>query len=83
MCRFLRTFWAPVNERSNLLSIYVAGASFGTVVIFPLAGVLADTLGWREGGSTFVGGRCNEERRFQGCLLVRRRWRCETGWVAV
>ena len=43
-----RTFWAPVNERSILMSIYIAGASFGSVVVFPLAGVLADAVGWRS-----------------------------------
>ena len=47
--RVFRTFWAPASERSNLLSIYVAGASFGSVVVFPLSGVLADAVGWRYG----------------------------------
>ena len=39
--------WAPPGESSKLVSIHIAGASFGTVIVFPLGGILADTLGWR------------------------------------
>ena len=40
--------WAPPGESSKLVSIHIAGASVGTVIIFPLGGLLADTLGWRS-----------------------------------
>ena len=38
--------WAPPSERSSLNGIVCAGGSLGTLVIFTLAGALADTLGW-------------------------------------
>ena len=41
-------FWAPKEERSKLISIYVSGASIGTMILFPLAGLLIDALGWES-----------------------------------
>ncbi len=38
--------WAPPLERSKLISIYVSGASVGTCVLFPIAGLLIDAFGW-------------------------------------
>ncbi|XP_078491658.1 sialin-like [Ciona intestinalis] len=38
--------WAPPMERSALISAHVSGASFGTCVTLPLAGVIADEAGW-------------------------------------
>ncbi|CAH1255147.1 SLC17A5 [Branchiostoma lanceolatum] len=38
--------WAPIYERSRLMSITMAGANFGTVIVLPLSGYLADTYGW-------------------------------------
>ena len=38
--------WAPPLERSQLNGIYWSGASIGTLLIFTLAGYLADSLGW-------------------------------------
>ena len=38
--------WAPPLERSILLSIPMSGSSFGTFVTLPLAGLIADELGW-------------------------------------
>eukprot|EP00058_Branchiostoma_floridae_P006257 XP_002591745.1 hypothetical protein BRAFLDRAFT_83517 [Branchiostoma floridae] len=40
--------WAPIYERSRLMSITMAGANFGTVVVLPLSGYLADTYGWES-----------------------------------
>ena len=39
-------YWAPPMERSKLVSIYVSGASIGTCVLFPLAGLLIFSFGW-------------------------------------
>ena len=38
--------WAPPLEKTQLNGIYVSGASIGTLIIFTLAGYIADTLGW-------------------------------------
>ena len=38
--------WAPPLERSQLNGIYWSGASVGTLVIFTLAGLVSDWLGW-------------------------------------
>uniref|UniRef100_H2ZN04 Sialin n=1 Tax=Ciona savignyi TaxID=51511 RepID=H2ZN04_CIOSA len=38
--------WAPPMERSALISAHIAGSSFGTCVTLPVAGVIADQLGW-------------------------------------
>lgn len=38
--------WAPPLERSKMISIYVAGASVGTCILFPVAGMLIGTFGW-------------------------------------
>ena len=38
--------WAPPLEKTSLNGIYVSGASIGTLIIFTLAGYIADTLGW-------------------------------------
>lgn len=38
--------WAPVLERSKLVTISFSGAYFGTVVSMPLSAWIADTLGW-------------------------------------
>ena len=39
-------FWSPKEERSKLISIYVSGASVGTMILFPLAGLLIHAFGW-------------------------------------
>ena len=52
--------WGPPLETSNLISIYTAGNSVGTCLIFPLGGLLAGSaLGWPSifyftGGSGIV-----------------------------
>jgi len=51
--------WAPPLEKTQLNGIYVSGASIGTLVIFTLAGYVADSLGWEAvfyvtGGSSLV-----------------------------
>jgi len=38
--------WAPPLEKTQLQGIFWSGASFGTLVIFTLAGYIAETLGW-------------------------------------
>ena len=38
--------WAPPLEKTQLNGIAVSGASIGTLLIFTLAGYVADTLGW-------------------------------------
>ena len=38
--------WAPPAEKTSLNGIYASGASIGTLIIFTLAGYIADTLGW-------------------------------------
>ena len=38
--------WAPPLERTQLNGISVSGASVGTLLIFTLAGYVADSLGW-------------------------------------
>jgi len=38
--------WAPPLERTQLQGIFWSGASFGTLVIFTLAGTIADHSGW-------------------------------------
>ena len=40
--------WAPVHERSRLVSYHITGASMGTMLIFPLAGSLAHFFGWKS-----------------------------------
>ena len=39
--------WAPPKESSKLASFHIAGCSVGTVIIFPLSGIIAEQLGWR------------------------------------
>lgn len=41
------TNWAPPLERSRMSQLSVAGAFAGTVVIFPLSGVVGEKLGWQ------------------------------------
>ena len=48
--------WAPPLERSQLNGIYMSGASVGTLLIFTLAGYLADSLGWEA--VFYVTGSC-------------------------
>ena len=38
--------WSPPLERSTLLAIGFSGASLGPAIGYPLAGVIADNLGW-------------------------------------
>ena len=38
--------WAPPQEKTGLNGIAVSGASLGTLAIFTLAGLVADSLGW-------------------------------------
>ena len=38
--------WSPPLERSRLVSIYVTGCSFGTCILFPVAGLLMNAFGW-------------------------------------
>uniref|UniRef100_A0AAY4C683 Major facilitator superfamily (MFS) profile domain-containing protein n=1 Tax=Denticeps clupeoides TaxID=299321 RepID=A0AAY4C683_9TELE len=38
--------WAPPLERSRLMTISGAGASFGAFVAFPVTGVICESLGW-------------------------------------
>nr|XP_039254795.1 sialin-like [Styela clava] len=38
--------WAPPLERSTLIAISFSGSSFGTFVTLPIAGVIADNVGW-------------------------------------
>ena len=38
--------WAPPLERTRLNGICVTGASIGTLIIFTLAGYIADNMGW-------------------------------------
>ncbi|XP_076803041.1 sialin-like isoform X1 [Clavelina lepadiformis] len=49
------SYWAPPMERSALVSVHISGSSFGTCVTLPIAGVIADTLGW-EAVFYFTGG---------------------------
>ena len=43
------SLWGPPLETSNLISIYTAGNSVGTCLIFPLGGLLAGSnLGWQS-----------------------------------
>ncbi len=39
--------WAPQAERSRMSTFIYAGSQAGTIIAFPLAGVIADSLGWR------------------------------------
>lgn len=38
--------WAPPLERSRLMTLPGAGASFGSVVALPLTGYICEKLGW-------------------------------------
>ncbi|XP_028820455.1 sialin-like [Denticeps clupeoides] len=38
--------WAPPLERSRLMTISGAGASFGAFVAFPVTGIICESLGW-------------------------------------
>lgn len=38
--------WAPPHDRALLTSIIYAGTALGTVVSFPMSGLIAGTLGW-------------------------------------
>jgi len=49
--------WAPPLEKTQLNGIYVSGASIGTLVIFTLAGYIADNLGWEA--VFYVTGGCS------------------------
>merc|ERR1719186_2207040 len=51
--------WAPPLEKTQLQGIFWSGASFGTLIIFTLAGYIAENLGWEAvfyvtGGSSLV-----------------------------
>ena len=50
--------WAPPLERSLLISIHISGSSFGTCITLPLAGLIADELGW-EAVFYFTGQGCS------------------------
>jgi len=49
--------WAPPLEKTQLQGIFWSGASFGTLVIFTLAGYIADNLGWEA--VFYVTGGCS------------------------
>ena len=38
--------WSPPLERSTMFSVGLCGSSMGTVIVFPVAGMIADNLGW-------------------------------------
>ena len=38
--------WAPPLERSTLVSMHVAGASLGSVIVSPIAAVIITSYGW-------------------------------------
>ena len=38
--------WVPLTERSKLVSIVQGGAQLGTIISFPVSGVLSANLGW-------------------------------------
>lgn len=38
--------WAPPLERSQLVSLSFSGSSFGTFITLPIAGIIADNMGW-------------------------------------
>ena len=38
--------WSPPLERSTQLALGYSGTSMGTVIVFPIAGLIADNLGW-------------------------------------
>ncbi len=40
--------WAPPLERSKMVAIYMTGASVGTCLLFPIAGLLIDSFGWES-----------------------------------
>lgn len=39
--------WAPELERSRMFQLCLSGGFAGTVVIFPLSGLIGETLGWQ------------------------------------
>lgn len=57
------THWAPPVERSRLVAFHVSGASFGTIIIFPLGGLLADNFGWES--IFYVTGACRYRHRLK------------------
>lgn len=38
--------WAPLEERSRLITATLSGCSFGTVIAMPASGIIASSLGW-------------------------------------
>uniref|UniRef100_U5ERG1 Sialin n=1 Tax=Corethrella appendiculata TaxID=1370023 RepID=U5ERG1_9DIPT len=40
--------WAPPNERSSMVTIGYAGNYAGTVIAYPMSGMLATTYGWES-----------------------------------
>lgn len=45
-CHALFSKWAPINERSRMMSLVFSGMYTGAVVSNLLSGVLAETFGW-------------------------------------
>ncbi|XP_046990916.1 sialin-like [Schistocerca americana] len=39
-------YWAPIEERSRLITITLSGCSFGTVIAMPASGIIASSLSW-------------------------------------
>jgi len=60
--------WAPPLEKTQLMGIYFSGASIGTLIIFTLAGFVADGLGWPA--VFYVTGGCSLIWVFAWFLLV-------------
>jgi predicted MFS family arabinose efflux permease len=42
----MTAIWAPPMERSKMSSYYITGCSFGTMVLFPIGGLLIGTFEW-------------------------------------
>ena len=40
--------WAPILERSTIQSVAMSGSNIGTLVAFPLSGLLCKTIGWES-----------------------------------
>ena len=40
--------WAPPLERTKLATFAISGGSFGTLLAFPMSGIMAKHLGWES-----------------------------------
>ena len=44
--------WAPAEEQSKFVTFTYIGNIFGTMVAYPISGLILDTIAWRPDGES-------------------------------